>query len=207
MVADMKNFQFTVPMLADSRASSYPRYVQLAFPNGMMFVFETFTTAPEDWTALFSLVDGKHTLIVSFDGANNWAGIYALLGTQLRTDHQKKNKEAIQFFNNPSTSFLQSDVLAYATLNAYYPLLLFLAFSHYGFIPEVYNAPALFPHDSLDAAKIDHLAETIIAAFHNVALLDVLLPNCADQRQSLDSYDSSEAAHYPESAQEEEKEA
>uniref|UniRef100_A0A915IWR1 Uncharacterized protein n=1 Tax=Romanomermis culicivorax TaxID=13658 RepID=A0A915IWR1_ROMCU len=69
---------------------------------------------------------------------------------------------AQQFFNNPSMSFLQLDVLAYAALKAYYPLLLFLAFGRYGFIPEVYNAPALFPHDSLDAAKIDHLAETII---------------------------------------------
>uniref|UniRef100_A0A915J0N3 Uncharacterized protein n=1 Tax=Romanomermis culicivorax TaxID=13658 RepID=A0A915J0N3_ROMCU len=48
MAADMKNFQFTVPMPADSTASSYPRYVQLAFPNGMMFVFETFTATPED---------------------------------------------------------------------------------------------------------------------------------------------------------------
>uniref|UniRef100_A0A915IJV3 Uncharacterized protein n=1 Tax=Romanomermis culicivorax TaxID=13658 RepID=A0A915IJV3_ROMCU len=32
----------------------------------------------------------------------------------------------------------------------------------------------LFPHNSLDAAKIDHPAETLIAAFHNVALTDVL---------------------------------
>uniref|UniRef100_A0A915KJ00 Uncharacterized protein n=1 Tax=Romanomermis culicivorax TaxID=13658 RepID=A0A915KJ00_ROMCU len=51
---------------------------------------------------------------------------------------------ALRFFNNPSTSFLQSDIFAYAALDAYYPLLLFLAFSHYSFIPEVYNA--LFPH-------------------------------------------------------------
>uniref|UniRef100_A0A915JZT0 Uncharacterized protein n=1 Tax=Romanomermis culicivorax TaxID=13658 RepID=A0A915JZT0_ROMCU len=83
---------------------------------------------------------------------------------------------ALRFFNNLSTSFLQSEVLAYTALNAYYPLLLFLAFGRYGFIPEVYNAPALFPHDSLEAAEIDHLAETIIAAFHNVALSDVLPP-------------------------------
>uniref|UniRef100_A0A915L336 Uncharacterized protein n=1 Tax=Romanomermis culicivorax TaxID=13658 RepID=A0A915L336_ROMCU len=159
MAADMKNFQFTVPMPADSTASSYPRYVRLGFPNSTMFVFETFTATPEDWTALFSLVDGEHTIVVSFDGANDWAGIYALLGK----------------------SFLQSDVLAYAALDAYYPLLLFLAFGHYGFIPEVYNALALFPHDLLDAAKIDHLAETIIAAFHNIALLDVLPPDCTDQ--------------------------
>uniref|UniRef100_A0A915IV50 Uncharacterized protein n=1 Tax=Romanomermis culicivorax TaxID=13658 RepID=A0A915IV50_ROMCU len=81
---------------------------------------------------------------------------------------------ALQFFNNPSTSFLQWDILAYTALDAYYPLLLFLAFGHYGFIPELYNTPTLFPHDSLDAAKVDHLAETIIAAFHNVALSDVL---------------------------------
>uniref|UniRef100_A0A915HKK7 Uncharacterized protein n=1 Tax=Romanomermis culicivorax TaxID=13658 RepID=A0A915HKK7_ROMCU len=57
MAVDMKNFQFAVPMPADSMASSYPGYVQLPFPNGMMFVFETFVTTPEDWTALFSLVD------------------------------------------------------------------------------------------------------------------------------------------------------
>uniref|UniRef100_A0A915J399 Uncharacterized protein n=1 Tax=Romanomermis culicivorax TaxID=13658 RepID=A0A915J399_ROMCU len=37
---------------------------------------------------------------------------------------------------------------------------------------RVYNAPALFPHDSLDAAEIDHLAESVIAAFHNVTLSD-----------------------------------
>uniref|UniRef100_A0A915L051 Uncharacterized protein n=1 Tax=Romanomermis culicivorax TaxID=13658 RepID=A0A915L051_ROMCU len=67
MAADMNNFQFTVPMPADSTTSSYPQYVQLTFPNGTMFVFETFTTTLEDWTALFSLVDGEHTMVVSFD--------------------------------------------------------------------------------------------------------------------------------------------
>uniref|UniRef100_A0A915LB03 Uncharacterized protein n=1 Tax=Romanomermis culicivorax TaxID=13658 RepID=A0A915LB03_ROMCU len=91
----MKNFQFTVPMPADSTASSYLRYVQLAFSKGRMFIFETFTATPEDWTALFSLVDNEHTIVVSFDGADDWAGIYALLGTQFRTDHQKKNKDPI----------------------------------------------------------------------------------------------------------------
>uniref|UniRef100_A0A915KKQ1 Uncharacterized protein n=1 Tax=Romanomermis culicivorax TaxID=13658 RepID=A0A915KKQ1_ROMCU len=197
MAADMKNFRFTVPMPANSTVSSYPRYVQLGYPNSTMFVFETFTATLEDWTTLFSLVDGEHTIVVSFDGADDWAGIYVLLGTQFRTDRQKKNKDpivkaihfeayrvirnidispplyelagrigffpekrtlkatictmwaldvskltlrfpaALRFFNNPSTSFLQSDVLAYGALDAYYLLLLFLAFGRYGFIPEV----------------------------------------------------------------------
>uniref|UniRef100_A0A915KTS6 Uncharacterized protein n=1 Tax=Romanomermis culicivorax TaxID=13658 RepID=A0A915KTS6_ROMCU len=91
-------------------------------------------------------VDGEHTIIVSFDGAEDWAGIYALLGTQFRTDRQKKN-------NDPVVKAIHFD--------AY----------------RVYNASALFPHDSLDAAQIDHLAESIIAAFHNVALSDVLPPD------------------------------
>uniref|UniRef100_A0A915L8Z8 Uncharacterized protein n=1 Tax=Romanomermis culicivorax TaxID=13658 RepID=A0A915L8Z8_ROMCU len=43
-----------------------------------------------------------------------------------------------------------------------------------GFIPEVCNAPTLFPQDSLDAAEIDHLAKTLIAAFHSVMLMEVL---------------------------------
>uniref|UniRef100_A0A915HK58 Uncharacterized protein n=1 Tax=Romanomermis culicivorax TaxID=13658 RepID=A0A915HK58_ROMCU len=88
---------------------------------------------------------------------------------------------ALRFFNNPLTSFLQSDVLAYVALDAYYLLLLFLAFGRFGFILEVYNAPALFPHDSLDTPEIDHLAETIIAAFHNVPLSDVLPPDSTDR--------------------------
>uniref|UniRef100_A0A915KFZ2 Uncharacterized protein n=1 Tax=Romanomermis culicivorax TaxID=13658 RepID=A0A915KFZ2_ROMCU len=134
IAADIKNFQFAVPMPADSTASSYPRYIQLAFPNSMMYIFETFTATLEDWTALFSLVDRDHTIIISFDRADNWAGIYALLGTH-----------------------------------------------RYGFIPEAYNAPALFPHDSLDAAEIDHLAETLIAAFHNITLTDVLPPDAVDK--------------------------
>uniref|UniRef100_A0A915HGF4 Uncharacterized protein n=1 Tax=Romanomermis culicivorax TaxID=13658 RepID=A0A915HGF4_ROMCU len=95
MAGDMKNFQFAVPMPANSTASSYPRYIQLVFPNGTMFVFETFTATPEDWTALFSLVDGEHTIIVSFDGAEDWVGIYALLGTHFWMDHQKKNKDPL----------------------------------------------------------------------------------------------------------------
>uniref|UniRef100_A0A915HWG6 Uncharacterized protein n=1 Tax=Romanomermis culicivorax TaxID=13658 RepID=A0A915HWG6_ROMCU len=82
-------------MPADSMASSYPWYVQLTYPNGTMFVFEMFTATPEDWTALFSLVDGEHTIVVCFDGADDWAGIYALLGTQFRTDRQKKNKDPL----------------------------------------------------------------------------------------------------------------
>uniref|UniRef100_A0A915K6F4 Uncharacterized protein n=1 Tax=Romanomermis culicivorax TaxID=13658 RepID=A0A915K6F4_ROMCU len=241
MVADMKNFQFSVPMPANFTASSYPRYVQLAFPNGTMFVFKTLAPTPEDWTALFSLVDGEHTITVSFDGADDWAGIYALLGTQFRINCQKKNKDPVvkvihfdaysvirkidispplyelarqigffpekrtlkatvsamwvldvsklmlkfpatlPFFNNPVTSFLQSDVLMYAALDAYYPLLLFLAFGCYGFVPQVYNAPALFPHDSLDTAEIDHLTEMLIATFHNVALSEVLPVDSADR--------------------------
>uniref|UniRef100_A0A915ICD0 Reverse transcriptase RNase H-like domain-containing protein n=1 Tax=Romanomermis culicivorax TaxID=13658 RepID=A0A915ICD0_ROMCU len=95
MAADMKNFQFTVPLPADSTASSYAGYVQLPFPNGMMYAIETFTATPEDWTVLFSLVDGDHTIIISFDGADNWAGIYALVGTQFRPNRQKKNKDPI----------------------------------------------------------------------------------------------------------------
>uniref|UniRef100_A0A915L2L9 Uncharacterized protein n=1 Tax=Romanomermis culicivorax TaxID=13658 RepID=A0A915L2L9_ROMCU len=224
MAADMKNFQFTMPMPADSMASSYRRYIQLTFPKGTMFIFETFAATPEDWTALFSLVHGKHTIVVSFDGADDWVGIYALLGIQFRTDFQKKNKDPVlkvihfdtyhvirnkdispplyelarqigvfpekctlkatvsamwaldvskltlkfpatlQFFNNPATSFLESDILA-----------------HYGFLPDIYNTPALFPHDSLDAAEIDHLAETLIVAFHNVSLSDVLPADSIDR--------------------------
>uniref|UniRef100_A0A915L845 Peptidase A2 domain-containing protein n=1 Tax=Romanomermis culicivorax TaxID=13658 RepID=A0A915L845_ROMCU len=95
MAADMKKFQFAVPMPSNSTASSYPRYVQLTFPNGVMLIFETFATTPEDWTVLFSLVDGEHTIVVSFHGADDWTGIYALLGTQSRTDRQKKNKDPI----------------------------------------------------------------------------------------------------------------
>uniref|UniRef100_A0A915IZW2 Uncharacterized protein n=1 Tax=Romanomermis culicivorax TaxID=13658 RepID=A0A915IZW2_ROMCU len=185
MAMDMKNFKFSVPMPADSTASSYPRYV----------------ATPEDWTVLFSLIDSDHTIIISFDGADEWTGIYALLGTQFQTDRQKKNKDAIfkaihfdaypmirninistwqyqlawkiglipekrrlkatmsamwafdvsrltfkflaalQFFNNLSMSFLQTDILTYATLDTFYPILLFLAFSRYGFVPEAYNAP------------------------------------------------------------------
>uniref|UniRef100_A0A915HFT4 Uncharacterized protein n=1 Tax=Romanomermis culicivorax TaxID=13658 RepID=A0A915HFT4_ROMCU len=60
-----------------------------------MFVFETFTATLEDWTALFSLLDGEHTVLVSLDGAHDWAGIYALLGTQFRTNRQKKNKDPV----------------------------------------------------------------------------------------------------------------
>uniref|UniRef100_A0A915L0F1 Uncharacterized protein n=1 Tax=Romanomermis culicivorax TaxID=13658 RepID=A0A915L0F1_ROMCU len=40
-------------------------------------------------------LDGKHTIVVSFDGADDWAGIYALLDTQFQTDRQKKNKDPV----------------------------------------------------------------------------------------------------------------
>uniref|UniRef100_A0A915IQC9 Uncharacterized protein n=1 Tax=Romanomermis culicivorax TaxID=13658 RepID=A0A915IQC9_ROMCU len=88
---------------------------------------------------------------------------------------------ALQFFDNPATLFLQSEILAYAALDTFYPILLFLTFGRYGFIPEVYNAPTLFPQDSLDAAEIDHPAETLIATFHNIALMDVLPTNAVDK--------------------------
>uniref|UniRef100_A0A915L997 Uncharacterized protein n=1 Tax=Romanomermis culicivorax TaxID=13658 RepID=A0A915L997_ROMCU len=48
MAPEMKNFQFAVPMPANSTASSYLRYVQLLFSNSTMFVFETFTATLED---------------------------------------------------------------------------------------------------------------------------------------------------------------
>uniref|UniRef100_A0A915IQG9 Uncharacterized protein n=1 Tax=Romanomermis culicivorax TaxID=13658 RepID=A0A915IQG9_ROMCU len=241
MAANMKNFKFTITVPANTTASSYPRYVQLVFLNGTIFVFETFTATPEDWTPLFFLVDGHHTIVISLDGADDWAGIYALLGNQFHTDRQKKNKDAVvkvihfdayrvicninsslplyelaqkisfipkkhtlkatvsaiwafnvsrltlkfsaalRFLNNPSRSFLQQDILAYAVLDAFYPILLFLAFGCYSFVPEVYHTPMLFPHDSLDAAEMDNLAEMLITAFHNLSLMEGLPADAADR--------------------------
>uniref|UniRef100_A0A915JYJ4 Uncharacterized protein n=1 Tax=Romanomermis culicivorax TaxID=13658 RepID=A0A915JYJ4_ROMCU len=169
MAADMNNFQLAMPMIADSTASSYPPYVQLAFPNGMMYVFETFTATPEDWTALFSLVNGDHTIVISFDRADDWAGIYALLGTQFRTDRQKKNKD-------PVVKVIHLDAYCIIRNINISPPLYELARQI-----EVYNAPALFPHNSLDTAEIDHLAEMLIAAFHNVALIEVLPAEAIDE--------------------------
>uniref|UniRef100_A0A915LCT8 Uncharacterized protein n=1 Tax=Romanomermis culicivorax TaxID=13658 RepID=A0A915LCT8_ROMCU len=134
----------------------------------------------------------------------------------------------LRFFNNPATSFLQSDVLVYAALDAFYPLLLFLAFGCYGFVPEAYNTPPLFPLDSLDAAEIDHLAEMLIVAFHNVVLMDVLPTHAVDkiyltisqialpaimngaqwfsQPQNIDAHDTPQASHHPKSTEKEEEE-
>uniref|UniRef100_A0A915IKF6 Uncharacterized protein n=1 Tax=Romanomermis culicivorax TaxID=13658 RepID=A0A915IKF6_ROMCU len=192
---------------------------------------------PEDWTVLFSLIDSDHTIVISFDGADDWVGIYTLLGTQFWTDRQKKNKDAIfkaihfdayrmirninistlQYelawkiglipekrrlkatmsamwafdvkFDHPQVpggfaifqQFLHTDVLTYATLDMLYPILLFLAFSRYSFVPEAYNTPVLFPQDSLDATEIDHFVEMIIVAFHNVTLTDVLPSDAIDK--------------------------
>uniref|UniRef100_A0A915IT40 Uncharacterized protein n=1 Tax=Romanomermis culicivorax TaxID=13658 RepID=A0A915IT40_ROMCU len=88
---------------------------------------------------------------------------------------------ALQFFNKWSTSFLQQDVLAYVTLYAFYPILLFLTFSCYGFVPEVYGVPGLFPHDSLDASEIDDLSKTLIATFHYIALTEILPANAINK--------------------------
>uniref|UniRef100_A0A915JK09 Uncharacterized protein n=1 Tax=Romanomermis culicivorax TaxID=13658 RepID=A0A915JK09_ROMCU len=52
---------------------------------------------------------------------------------------------ALRYFNNPATSFLQSDVLAYVALNTYYLLFLFLAFGPYGFIPRFTTPLRCFP--------------------------------------------------------------
>uniref|UniRef100_A0A915JKM1 Uncharacterized protein n=1 Tax=Romanomermis culicivorax TaxID=13658 RepID=A0A915JKM1_ROMCU len=84
-----------IPIPAYSTASSYWSYVQLALPNGTMFVFETFTARPEDWTALFSLVDSQHTIIISFDEADDCTGIYVLHSIQFCTSRHKKNKYTI----------------------------------------------------------------------------------------------------------------
>uniref|UniRef100_A0A915JAN0 Uncharacterized protein n=1 Tax=Romanomermis culicivorax TaxID=13658 RepID=A0A915JAN0_ROMCU len=96
---------------------------------------------PKDWTVLFSLVHGEHIIIVSFDGANDWAGIYALLNTQICTNCQEKNKDpvvkAIHF------DAYQPDVLAYAALNAFYPILLFLAFNWPKPAPAFHNIPLM----------------------------------------------------------------
>uniref|UniRef100_A0A915I7U3 Uncharacterized protein n=1 Tax=Romanomermis culicivorax TaxID=13658 RepID=A0A915I7U3_ROMCU len=75
----LKNFKFTVSMQAISNASSYSRYIQLMFPNGTMFVSKTFPATPEDWTMFSPLANGEHNIKISFDGADDWAGIYALL--------------------------------------------------------------------------------------------------------------------------------
>uniref|UniRef100_A0A915I4E0 Uncharacterized protein n=1 Tax=Romanomermis culicivorax TaxID=13658 RepID=A0A915I4E0_ROMCU len=61
----------------------------------------------------------------------------------------------LRFFSNHYSSCLQPDVLAYTALKAFYPILLFLVFGSYGFIPGVYRAPSLYPHDSLEAMEID----------------------------------------------------
>uniref|UniRef100_A0A915HYZ9 Uncharacterized protein n=1 Tax=Romanomermis culicivorax TaxID=13658 RepID=A0A915HYZ9_ROMCU len=43
-----------------------------------MFIFETFTVTPKDQTMFFSLIDGEHTIMISFDGADDWDGVYTL---------------------------------------------------------------------------------------------------------------------------------
>uniref|UniRef100_A0A915J2D8 Uncharacterized protein n=1 Tax=Romanomermis culicivorax TaxID=13658 RepID=A0A915J2D8_ROMCU len=88
---------------------------------------------------------------------------------------------ALGFFNNPATLLLQLDVLTYTALDAHCLLLLFLAFGCYDFVPKEYNAPGLFPHDLLDAPEIDHLPETLIAAFHNIALMNFLPTDSANK--------------------------
>uniref|UniRef100_A0A915JW03 Uncharacterized protein n=1 Tax=Romanomermis culicivorax TaxID=13658 RepID=A0A915JW03_ROMCU len=100
---------------------------------------------------------------------------------------------ALRFFNNPVTSFLQSDVLAYTALEAYYPLLFFLAFRCYGFVPEAYNALPLFPHDSLDPTKIDHLAKRNSAQWFS-------------QPQTIGVYNTPQASHCIETAKKKRKE-
>uniref|UniRef100_A0A915L3J7 Uncharacterized protein n=1 Tax=Romanomermis culicivorax TaxID=13658 RepID=A0A915L3J7_ROMCU len=40
MAGHMKHFKFTIPMPADSKASSYTCYVQLAFASGTMFILK-----------------------------------------------------------------------------------------------------------------------------------------------------------------------
>uniref|UniRef100_A0A915II35 Uncharacterized protein n=1 Tax=Romanomermis culicivorax TaxID=13658 RepID=A0A915II35_ROMCU len=86
-----------------------------------------------------------------------------------------------RFFNNPQESYLQPDVLAYAALDAFYPILLFLAFGRYKFIAEIYNAPLLYRHDSLEATQIDRLAKMLIATFHNVSLTKVMPADSTDK--------------------------
>uniref|UniRef100_A0A915KK41 Uncharacterized protein n=1 Tax=Romanomermis culicivorax TaxID=13658 RepID=A0A915KK41_ROMCU len=88
-----------------------------------------------------------------------------------------KSPAVLHFFNNPHALYLQPDVLAYAALNAFYPILLFLAFDRYRFIPKIYNAPSLYPQDLLEAAEIDRVAKMLIATFHTVSLTDVLPTN------------------------------
>uniref|UniRef100_A0A915K3J7 Uncharacterized protein n=1 Tax=Romanomermis culicivorax TaxID=13658 RepID=A0A915K3J7_ROMCU len=84
---------------------------------------------------------------------------------------------ALFFFNNPREPYLQPDVLAYGAPDVFYLILIFLAFGHYGFIPKIYNTPALYPPDSLEAAEIDRLAEILITTFHNAPLSAVLPAN------------------------------
>uniref|UniRef100_A0A915KJ86 Uncharacterized protein n=1 Tax=Romanomermis culicivorax TaxID=13658 RepID=A0A915KJ86_ROMCU len=87
---------------------------------------------------------------------------------------------ALCFFNNPHESYLQPDLLAYGALDTFYLILLFLPFSRYGFIPEIYNATSLYLHDLLEAAEIDQLAETLIPTFNNVSLSHILPTDLTD---------------------------
>uniref|UniRef100_A0A915KCD5 Uncharacterized protein n=1 Tax=Romanomermis culicivorax TaxID=13658 RepID=A0A915KCD5_ROMCU len=84
-----------VLMHADKNASSYPSYMQLTFPNGTTIVFETSTAKLNDCITFFNLDNGDHTILLLYDGTNNWVAIYGLLGTQFRTNHQKKNKDLV----------------------------------------------------------------------------------------------------------------
>uniref|UniRef100_A0A915IR49 Uncharacterized protein n=1 Tax=Romanomermis culicivorax TaxID=13658 RepID=A0A915IR49_ROMCU len=64
-------------------------------------VFNFEAARPKDWTPLFSLVDGEHTIIISSDGADDWAGTYALLSTQFRTNRQKKKRSHTPIYACP----------------------------------------------------------------------------------------------------------
>uniref|UniRef100_A0A915KFN8 Uncharacterized protein n=1 Tax=Romanomermis culicivorax TaxID=13658 RepID=A0A915KFN8_ROMCU len=68
----MKNFKFEVPMPTNQNTSSHPGYIQLAFSNGNMLIFEMFMVKPKDWIMFFSLIHSDYTILISYYGVNDW---------------------------------------------------------------------------------------------------------------------------------------
>uniref|UniRef100_A0A915JBI4 Uncharacterized protein n=1 Tax=Romanomermis culicivorax TaxID=13658 RepID=A0A915JBI4_ROMCU len=116
---------------------SIPQAIAHGQPPGSRHCQVGATTTPQPAAALTpAYANSRHLTIVA---GSSWQNALVKVTSPPKPPSPRGAQipSTLRFFNNWATLFLQSGVLAYAALNAYYPLLLFLALCCYGFVPQV----------------------------------------------------------------------